>query len=71
MDKRTVNRKIPKRCTGSSLNFCVMAAEEEENGIQGISANRTNLLFGDFCKGEGCTSLQVHIVREGERCQRC
>ena len=39
-----------------------MAAKEEEKGVEGISADLSDFLLGDFCKCKGGTALQVDIV---------
>lgn len=46
------------------MYFGVMTAKEKENGIEGVAANLTNFLLGDFRKGEGCTPLKVDVIRE-------
>ena len=45
---RTIYSEISQRRTGSPLHFGVMAAEEEEDGVECIPANRTDFLLSDF-----------------------
>jgi hypothetical protein len=47
-----------------------MATQEEKDGVEGVPTDGPDLLLCDFGKGECCTSLEVDVVREGERGQR-
>jgi hypothetical protein len=67
---RTVDGKVSEGGASGTLNFGVMAAEEEENWIEGFAADRSNLLLGDFCKCESGAPLKVNIVGKRECCQR-
>ena len=70
-DKRhTVDCQIAKCGACRSLNLCVMATEEEEDGIQGIATNRAHLLLGDFGERKGRAALQVNVVGKRECGQR-
>lgn len=53
----TVHSKIAQSRAGSTLNFSVMAAQEEEDGIQCIAADRTDFLLSNFRKGKSGTAL--------------
>ena len=65
----TVDSQVSQRRTGRPLHLCIMTAQQEEDRIQCIPANRTNFFLRNFRKGEGSASLQVYIIREGERRQ--
>jgi len=39
-----------------------MAAKEEEEGVEGISADLSDFLLGNFCKRKGGAALQVDVV---------
>jgi hypothetical protein len=39
-----------------------MAAKEEEERVEGVSANLSDFLLGNFCKCKGGTALQVDVV---------
>jgi hypothetical protein len=43
-----------------------MAAQEEEDRVEGIAADRADLFLGYLGKRERRTSLEVDIVGEGE-----
>ena len=47
-----------------------MAAEEEEDWIEGFATDGSNLFLGDFGKCESGTSLKVNVVGKRECCQR-
>lgn len=66
---RTVNRKIPKSSTRSSLDLRVMTSQEEKNWVERIPSDGSDFLLGDFSEGQSSTSLEVDVVREGKRRQ--
>ena len=47
------------------------SAEEEEDGVEGVAADRPDLLLRDLSEGEGRAPLQVDIVGKRECGQRC
>jgi len=47
-----------------------MAAEEEEDWIEGFAADGSDLFLGDFCERESGTPLKVNVVGKRECCQR-
>ena len=67
---RTINGQITQRRACSPLHFGVMAAEQEEDRIEGVAANRAYFLLSDLSERERSTALKVDIVRERECCQR-
>ena len=68
---RTIYSEISQRRTGSPLHFGVMAAEEEEDGVERVAANRANFLLGNFGKCKCGAALEVDVVRKRECSQRC
>ena len=68
--RRTIDCQIAKCGACRSLDLCVMATEEEEDGVQGIATNRTHLLLGDFGERKGRAALQVDVVGKRECGQR-
>jgi hypothetical protein len=66
----TIYGKVSKSSTGGTLDFGVMAAEEEEDWIKGFTTNGSDLFLGDFCKCKRGASLKVNVVGKGECCQR-
>ena len=66
----TVNSKISESGTSSTLNLSVMAAEEEEDWIEGFTADRSNLFLCDLSKCKSGASLKVNVVGKRECCQR-
>ena len=67
---RTINGQITQRRACSPLHFGVMAAEEEEDGVERVPADWADLLLGDFGKRERGATLEIDIVGEGECSQR-
>lgn len=63
--KRTVNGQVTKRSASSTLYLGVLTAEEEEDGIKGITPYGAHLLLSDFCKCECSTALKVDVVGKG------
>jgi len=47
-----------------------MAAEEEEDWIEGFAADGSDLFLSDFCERESGTPLKVNVVGKRECCQR-
>jgi len=47
-----------------------MAAEEEEDWIEGFTADWSDLFLSDFGKRESSTPLKVNVVGKRECCQR-
>lgn len=47
-----------------------MATKEEEDGIEGVTTDRADLLLGNLGESEGGAALQVDIVGKGECGQR-
>ena len=47
-----------------------MAAEQEEDWIEGFAADGSDLFLCDFCKCESGASLEVNVVGKRECCQR-
>lgn len=47
-----------------------MAAEEEEDRVEGFATDRPDLFLSDFCKREGGAALEVNVVGKRECCQR-
>lgn len=43
-----------------------MAFEEEHDRLEGVWADLTDILLGDFGKGKGGAALEVDIVAVGE-----
>ena len=68
---RTINGQITQRRACSPLHFGVMAAEEEEDGVERVAANRANFLLGNFGKCKCGAALEVDVVRKRECSQRC
>lgn len=68
--EHTIHSQITERSTGCSLNFGIMAAQEEENRVECITSNGTNLLLGNLGERKSCAALQINIVRKGECSQR-
>jgi hypothetical protein len=66
-DELTVDCQVAQRSTGGPLDLVIMAAEEEEDRVEGIPSNLSDLLLGDLSKGEGGGSLKVDVVGKGER----
>lgn len=62
----TIDGEIAERGTGSPLNLGIMAAEEEENGVQRVPSNLTNFLLRDLGKCKGCAALKVNVLGEGK-----
>ena len=67
---RTVHRKVSQSRTCSPLHFGVVAAEEEEDGVERVAADGADLLFSDLGKGECRATLEVDVVGKGECGQR-
>ena len=53
----TIDGEIPQGSTGSSLDLGIMAAEEEENGVESIPSNLADFLLCNLGKGECGTPL--------------
>ena len=68
---RTVDGEVRQSSASSALDFSVVTAEEEEDGIEGFAVNRLNLFLGNFSERDSGPSLEVDIVGKRECCQRC
>ena len=66
----TVDGKVSESGAGSTLNFGIMAAEKEEDGIKGFAANGSDLFLSDFSKSKSGAPLEVDVVGKRECCQR-
>jgi hypothetical protein len=66
---RTVDSEIAQGCTRSALDLCVMASEEEEDGIEGVSSDLADFFLCDFGESECCAALKVDVVAEREGCE--
>ena len=66
----TVHGQVAKSGTCGPLDLGVMAREEEEDGVEGVAADRADLLFSDLGKGERRATLKVDVVGKGECGQR-
>ena len=63
----TINGQVAKCCASRPLDLSVMAAKEEEDGVQRIPANLANLFFGNLGKCKSRATLEVDVFGEGER----
>ena len=70
MSTRTIHSKVSKSRACSPLHFGIMAAEEEEDWVECVAANRPNFFLGDFGKCERGATLKIDIVRKRECGQR-
>lgn len=66
----TVNSKVAQRRTGSPLHFGVMAAEQEEDRIEGVAADGAHFLLSDLRERERSAPLKINIIREREGRER-
>lgn len=66
----TVDGKVSEGSASSTLNLGVVAAEEEEDWIEGFAADGSNLFLGDFSERESGAPLKVNVVGKRECCQR-
>lgn len=64
MSARTIYSKVSQSSACSPLNFRVMAAEEEENGVERIPTDRADFLLSDFGECECGAALEVNVVGE-------
>lgn len=60
--KLTVHRQVTECRTGSTLDFGVMAAKEEEYGVECVSSDGTDFLLCNLGKGKGSATLKVDVV---------
>ena len=67
---RTIYSQISQSRTGSPLHFGIMAAEEEEDGVERVPTDGTDLFLGDFGERERSATLEVDIVGKRECGQR-
>jgi hypothetical protein len=69
-DVRTVDGKISKSGTSSTLDLGVMAAEEKEDRIKCFTTYGSDLFLGYFSECKSGASLEVNVVGKRECCQR-
>lgn len=67
--RRTVDSQVAQSSTCSTLNFCVMAAQEKQDRVQSISPHLSDFFLRDLSECESSTPLQIDVVREREDSQ--
>ena len=70
MRLRTVHGQIAKSGASSPLNFCVVTAEEEEDRVECVAPNGSDLLLSNLGECKCRATLEINIVRKRECGQR-
>lgn len=66
----TVDSKVSKGGAGGALNLGIVAAEEEEDWIEGFATDRSDLFLGYFSECEGGAPLEINVVGKRKCRQR-